>query len=245
MKINTVFCAAAALVLSVSAISCSGSKSCASEDAEALRPDRETIDSVSYLVGILCGDYIRSFGGDLLNMSEVEKGREDYLKAKGLPHTQFFDSNFKVQPSEMNQLFTRYVKALREYRAAVNIEKEEAFLADNAAKKGVEVSESGLQYKIERAGGEVKAAAGDTVMITYALYDVEGVQFDGKTEPTAFTDRSISLQGWKEAIKMLGEGGKGRFFLPSELAYGENGYRDIAPNATIILDLEVHEIRKP
>ena len=52
------------------------------------------------------------------------------------------------------------------------------------------------------------------------------------------------IKGWTEGLQLIGEGGKIRLFVPSELGYGENGNRGIEPNSTLIFDVELVKVNK-
>ena len=52
------------------------------------------------------------------------------------------------------------------------------------------------------------------------------------------------IRGWTEGLGLLGEGGKATLYIPAELAYGERGNRGIAPNSTLIFDVEVLKVGK-
>ena len=204
------------------------------------------MDSVSYLIGVNFGSFLKgnNFAEDLneINMAEVKKGMQDFLKAEGTPYDPDFGAQFKVDPNEMQRLLNGFITKKQTYKAAVNLAKEEAFLAENAAKEGVDTTASGLQYKMENAGGEYKVAPQDTVWVNYKGTLLDGTVFD-ENDSTKFIANRV-IKGWTEGLGLLGEGGKATLYIPAKLGYGERGNRNIAPNSTLIFDVEVLKIGK-
>ena len=123
----------------------------------------------------------------------------------------------------------------------------EKFLAENKTKEGVITTESGLQYKVIKAGkGEIPTKE-STVKVHYKGTLIDGTEFDSsykREEPTSFrADRVIA--GWTEALTMMPVGSKWELYIPQELAYGVRGAGEqIKPFSTLIFEVELLEIEK-
>jgi FKBP-type peptidyl-prolyl cis-trans isomerase len=123
----------------------------------------------------------------------------------------------------------------------------EAFLAKNAERPEVIVTPSGLQYEILSEGSGEKPGPGDSVLVHYRGETLGGAVFDSsyeRGEPLSVPlDRVIA--GWSEGLRLTKEGSKTKLYIPSDLAYGENGVgRDIGPNELIIFEVELLSIIK-
>jgi len=129
-----------------------------------------------------------------------------------------------------------------------NKKEGEKFLAENANKEGVVVTDSGLQYKVLSEGdGDYKPQDEDEVTVHYRGMLVDGTEFDStyqRDEP--FTGKVKKLiPGWTEAVKMMTEGAKWKVYIPADLAYGERGSDPfVGPHATLIFEIELLEIDK-
>lgn len=126
-------------------------------------------------------------------------------------------------------------------------EKEGAdFLAANGKKEGVKTTQSGLQYKVLKSGNGKQPAATDTVKTHYHGTLLSGEVFDSSVdrgEPVEFPVNGV-IQGWQEALQLMHVGDKWQLFVPSKLAYGENGAGGkIGPNATLIFEVELLEVK--
>ena len=134
--------------------------------------------------------------------------------------------------------------AEREAQVSRNAEEGRAFLEKNRSEAGVMVTESGLQYKIEEQGG-AKPQATDRVTVHYRGTLLNGTEFDSsysRGQPATFPLNGV-IPGWTEGLQLIGEGGKIKLFIPSELAYGERGAgASIGPNSTLIFDVELISI---
>ena len=122
-----------------------------------------------------------------------------------------------------------------------------AFLAENAKKTNVVTTASGLQYEVIKAGtGSSTPKATDTVTVHYKGTTIDGAEFDSsysRGEPTSFPLNRV-IAGWTEGVQLMTEGATYRFYIPSELAYGEHGAgRAIGPNAALIFDVELIKIQ--
>jgi FKBP-type peptidyl-prolyl cis-trans isomerase len=234
------------LLMGLSLAACSGQPS-----GEALpkefQSSKAQIDSVSYLLGINFGSFLKSydFGSDL-NYAEVVKGMKDFVAAKGDMRDPDFTKQFKIDPNSMNDLFNNFLEKRRSGLSMMNKQKGEKFLEANAKKDGVVTTESGLQYKIIEAGNDVKPGPQDTVWVRYKGTLLDGTVFDEVAEdadPIRLTLNRV-VAGWTEGLQLIGEGGKIQLFLPADLAYGEQGNQGIGPNNALIFDVELTKVGK-
>jgi FKBP-type peptidyl-prolyl cis-trans isomerase FkpA len=121
------------------------------------------------------------------------------------------------------------------------------FLAENAKKEGVQVTESGIQYVVLVAGEGDKPAATDTVKVHYKGTFLNGETFDSsyeRNEPAVFPLNRV-IKGWTEGVQLMPVGAKYKFTIPSDLAYGPNGNPPRIPgNSVLEFEIELLEIQK-
>lgn len=257
MKTSKIFAAVLAVIIAASCSSNGSTKAVAGgADSTAtvkpvnpkeFAPRRSEIDSVSYLIGVNFGSFIKGYNfGEDLNYALIKKGITDFLKAKGDYRDSNYAKQFKVNPEAINETFNSYLAKRRSYTLAVNKQKEIKFLAENAKKDSVETTASGLQYIIRNAGNDVKPGPEDTVYVHYKGTLLDGTVFDEspKSEEGVRMLLNRVIKGWTEGLQLIGEGGAMRLFIPAELAYGENGNRGIEPNSTLIFDLDIVKVNK-
>jgi len=142
-------------------------------------------------------------------------------------------------------------KAVAEQQAAQaalaesNLAAATAFLAENAAKEGVTVTDSGLQYEVIEAGDGPKPGPDDTVEVHYSGTLVDGTEFDSsykRGEPVTFGVNQV-IPGWTEALQLMPVGSKYRLVIPPELGYGAGGAgQAIGPNAALVFEVELLSI---
>jgi FKBP-type peptidyl-prolyl cis-trans isomerase len=125
-----------------------------------------------------------------------------------------------------------------ERAAAANLEQSRATLAENAQAEGVTTTDSGLQYIVLEQGQGERPTDSDTVQINYTVYRIDGTKLD---ERPATSEVRVLIPGWREGLKLMEVGGKSRFFIPPELAYGVEGrpQAGIGPNMALIADIEL------
>ena len=242
---KTIKIIAAALAAMTMVMSC---QSQGNAELKDMLPKSSEIDSVSYLVGIQLGSFLK---GQLavkdaseLNFAEVKKGMNDIIKnedPKGYNDTTFA-KQFKVSPYEMQKVLGAYIQKKMDYTAEKNRLEGEKFLGENGLKANVGTTESGLQYTIIAEGAAEKIGPRDTVWVNYKGTLLDGKVFD-ENDSTQFVANRV-IKGWTEGLGLLGEGGKATLYIPSDLAYGQRGTRGIEPNSTLIFDVEVLKVGK-
>ena len=118
-----------------------------------------------------------------------------------------------------------------------------AFLAENGKREGVTTTASGLQYEVLVSGGGPSPKATDTVTAHYHGTLIDGTVFDSSRERDALTTPVNGvIQGWQEALQLMGVGDKWKVYIPAELAYGEREVGLIGPNETLIFEMELLSI---
>ena len=141
-------------------------------------------------------------------------------------------------------LFDKLNKA-KEEKIAATLKAGQEFLAANKNEEGVVELPSGLQYKILKEGTGEKPTASNTVKCHYHGTLIDGTVFDSSVQrgtPAKFPLNMV-IKGWTEGVQLMPEGSKWRFFIPPQLGYGDRQVSAlIAPNSTLIFDVELLEI---
>lgn len=160
----------------------------------------------------------------------------------------FNGEELKLTGDELNEAFGEIQARMDAKTASEAGEKSgegEAFLAENAKRDGIQVTESGLQYEILTEGtGEIPTAAA-TVRTHYAGTLIDGTEFDSsykRGQPAEFPVNGV-IAGWTEALQLMPVGSKWKLYIPYQLAYGERGAGgDIGPYQALIFDIELLDI---
>ena len=121
-----------------------------------------------------------------------------------------------------------------------------AFLAENGKREGVTTTASGLQYEVLASGGGPSPKPTDTVTAHYHGTLIDGTVFDSSLERDAPLETKVNgvIQGWQEALQLMGVGDKWKVYVPSELAYGEREVGIIGPHETLIFEMELLSIEE-
>jgi FKBP-type peptidyl-prolyl cis-trans isomerase len=132
--------------------------------------------------------------------------------------------------------------AERDSMLARNTEEGEAFLAENGAREGVVITESGLQYEVLTQGNGPKPQVTDNVSVNYTGTLIDGTEFDSSSRsggPVTFRVDQV-IAGWTEVLQLMSVGSKYKVVIPANLAYGEQGSQGgIEPNATLVFEVEL------
>ncbi|QZT36707.1 FKBP-type peptidyl-prolyl cis-trans isomerase [Halosquirtibacter xylanolyticus] len=199
-------------------------------------------DSTSYAIGV-------GMGKNLENAPGVGKLNADIIAAAFKSSLNKGES--KLTEEESQAVIRAFFTAQQELVKTENIEKGKKYLEENKTKEGVITTESGLQYKVVKKGDGAIPASTDKVKVHYTgrlLPDAnnpEGKVFDSsieRGEPIEFDVTGV-IPGWTEALQLMPVGSEFKVYIPSELAYGERGAGgDIAPNSTLVFDIQLLDI---
>lgn len=200
----------------------------------------------AYAIGLSMGRYI---GSTLEKQEELGVNLDNDTILKGVQDG-FTDSG-KMSDEEIQTALTAYDEHINELietqakeQSAKSLEEGKKFLAENAKRDGVKVTESGLQYEVLTEGKGDKPKAEDMVTVHYVGTLIDGTEFDSsikRGEPTSFPLNQV-IPGWTEGVQLMPVGAKYKFVIPSDLAYGETGANTIPGNAVLIFEVELLDI---
>ena len=154
------------------------------------------------------------------------------------------DGKSQFDSAKMSEAFAKLDSLVKENRD-IKARKQKEFLEENKKKAGVITTPSGLQYEVITLGTGAKPTLESNVEVNYEGKTIDGKVFDSSYERGTTTSFKLSsvIPGWQEGLQLMPVGSKFRFYIPSELAYGERGAgNDIEPNATLIFEVELLNI---
>ncbi|MFL9832841.1 peptidylprolyl isomerase [Chryseobacterium terrae] len=189
-------------------------------------------------------------GDDVIDaIANVEKGAQDKPKTDiVLEKVSIFSKGDEYKGYDAAKTFNEgKSKIAANNKAMAEKAEAEAKKALEDLKAGMQVTESGLYYKITKKTDGKAPKAGDNVQVHYAGKLTNGTEFDSsfkRNEPLEFpvgTGRVI--KGWDEGILLLKEGETATLLIPPAMAYGERGAGGvIPPNAWLIFDVELVKV---
>ena len=193
------------------------------------------MDSISYSLGVLLGQNLKSQGLDIVDLGVLKDAINDVFKGNPL----------KVTAENASKNLDTYMKAQQAKKFEKNITEGKTFLAANAKKTGVKVLPSGLQYEVIKEGDGPMPKATDEVLTHYHGTLINGDVFDSSVqrgEPISFPVNGV-IKGWTEALQLMKTGSKWKLYVPSDLAYGERGAGPkIGPHTTLIFEVELIKV---
>ena len=197
-------------------------------------------DKVGYLVGSDVGGSLAPIKAEFDLSTMLQGARTALANGKSLLA--------ETEATALREAFSKRMQAKMAAEASVaagkNSAEGAAFLAKNKQVKGVFTTPSGLQYTILRQGTGPRPKPSDRVKVNYHGTLLNGSVFDSsydRGQPAEFALNQV-IPGWTEGVGMMPVGGKYRFWIPSNLAYGEKGPPSIGPNATLVFDVELLEV---
>ena len=195
-------------------------------------------ERVSYGIGRQMGDQLSSNPIEGLSIDGVLAGLADSLNGV----------ESAVSHEDLNEAFGemhKRIQATEAEKGKVMAAEGEKFLALNAEREEVTVTESGLQFEVLTKGTGEKPTQTSTVRTHYHGSLIDGSVFDSSVErgePAEFPVGGV-IAGWTEALQMMPVGSKWRLYIPHSLAYGERGAGGaIAPYSALVFEVELLDI---
>ena len=201
------------------------------------------VDSASYALGIFNGlglrDHFNSFPGEEINYNALTESL--ILALKG-------DLDALKMTQEFAQVYLQsYVMDATVRDAEAAKEEEALFFAENKTRDGVVTTASGLQYKIVEPGEGDSPSIDDKVTIHYMGILTNGTLFDStydRGEPLTYGVAQM-ISGLSEGLLLMKTGSKYVFWIPSKLAYGDQGAPPkIKPNSMLIFEVVLLSFEK-
>ena len=190
------------------------------------------MDKISYAIGLSMGQNLMGSGVTSLEYADLAAGIKDVLE-KNQP---------QISYQEAQQVLGKFFSELEAKIAGEAKAAGEAFLAENAKREGVKVTESGLQYEVLETTIGQKPKATDKVRVHYEGTLIDGTVFDSsykRGESITFGLNQV-IKGWTEGLQLMSIGSKYKLYLPYQLAYGERGAgANIPPYAALIFTVEL------
>lgn len=195
------------------------------------------MDKLSYAWGLAMGNQLKAMGVKDLDA-------ESYANAV---KSVFDGTTPEMSPEEAQKTIQDFLTELEAKMTEAAKAEGNAFLKENAAKEGVKVTASGLQYRVEKEGEGECPGPEDEVTVHYTGRLLNGTVFDSSVsrgEPATFPLNRV-IPGWTEGVQLMKPGAKYTFYIPSDLAYGPQGVPNaIPPHSTLIFDVELIKVNK-
>ncbi len=190
------------------------------------------MDKLSYAIGM-------SMASNLVNSGLKQIDVESFVKAF---NEVMNNATPSMSPQEANQLLQDFFSKRQDEMLSNNLEAGRAFLEENKKKENVTTLDSGLQYEILTEGKGAVPKATDSVRCHYHGTLLDGTVFDSSVQrgqPAVFGVNQV-IKGWVEALQLMPVGSKWKLYIPSELAYGEQGAGgSIEPNSALVFEVEL------
>lgn len=198
---------------------------------------KDNKDKASYSIGLNIGFTLKRQNVDL-NTDAFAAGFKDAFTGK----------KPLLGENEVRDVMTAFQKDMETKQQALaqkNAGDSEKFLSENKTKEGVKTTASGLQYKVGKEGTGAQPKFGDNVTVNYRGTLTDGTEFDSsykRGEPATFPVSGV-IKGWTEALQLMKVGSKYQLFIPPNLAYGDQGRPGIPPNAALIFEVELLDVK--
>jgi FKBP-type peptidyl-prolyl cis-trans isomerase FkpA len=209
---------------------------CNSNDPKKIELKSED-DKTFYAMGFMLGGNLQRLTLSDAELSALYKGISAAAK----------NDKSEVDMAKYQNRIQEVFKARMEKVAAKEKESGVKFLENFVKTEGATKSASGLAYKVVKEGTGATPSAEDTVEVHYHGTLTSGEVFDSSVErgKTISFPLNRVIKGWTEGLQTMKEGGKSKFVIPAELAYGEAGAPPKIPGgATLVFEVELFKVTK-
>lgn len=195
-------------------------------------------DSISYVLGEMSAFNIiqQGFGDVKINTTAFSRAITDIMNKK----------QTLITDIAANTLLNQYMMKLQESKAKSRIDSGKVFLAENAKRKEVKTTASGLQYEVITEGTGIKPTTLDTFVANYRGTLINGTEFDASANRGVPLTMALNqvIPGWTEGLKLMSVGSKYKLYIPYTLGYGIYDNGAIPGGSTLIFELELIDVKK-
>ena len=198
---------------------------------------KNAVDSMSYAIGVLDANFFKQQGLQKVNSDLIKLAYEDVVNGKKPLLT--------IETCDMT--VREQLQAYAKEKSKAVVEEGRKFLEANKTKNGVKTTASGIQYEVLTMGSGPLPAANSVVKVHYDGWLLDGTKFDSSRDRGEPADIPLErvIAGWKEGIQMMPVGSRFKFYIPSDLGYGDRGSPPTIPGgATLVFDVELISIVK-
>ena len=198
------------------------------------QPQLDEADRISYSVGYQMGGDFKKQGVEL-HPKALTQGLEDALSGSEASMTA---EDMQTALSSLKKKILAQTRMEQAEKAKNYREEGRIFLAENAGREGVKTTDSGLQYKVVKAGTGKTPTASDSVTVNYRGTTIDGREFDSSHrggKPVTFRVDEV-IPGWSEALQMMKEGAQWQLYIPPDLAFHRGGPLE---HRTILFEVEL------
>ena len=202
---------------------------------------KTVLDSAAYVIGSQMGEYYFMNQIDF-SVEAFCAGAKDGITGNRLKVQE-------PQKTEVLKSFEMYMQQKQqekmEKESRFNKEVAKSILEQNRQNKDIKETESGLQYQVVVEGKGKKPLATDMVKVHYVGTLFNGQKFDSsrdRGEPITFSLNQV-IRGWSEGVQLMKEGSTYKFWIPSDLGYGDQGFQNVIPGGSLLIfEVELLEV---
>ena len=207
--------------------------------------EKEMKDERGYFFGYSFGNMLKEGGNMDVDIDSLHRGLEDALGGN-LPNLTPEQQQRVIAIVRARQQEVKKNNEAKANKAGIeSLAEAKAYLAGNAGKPGIKTTSTGLQYETLTEGMGANPLPGSKVVVHYEGKLTNGKVFDSSVQRGKSAEFGLNqvIAGWTEGLQLMKVGGKTRFTIPPELGYGPGGTRGIPPNAVLIFEVELIEIK--
>jgi FKBP-type peptidyl-prolyl cis-trans isomerase len=210
-------------------------KTTAAKPAAAKVVLKNSLDSLSYAIGVLDASFFKQQGIEKLNYSIMMQAVQAVIEGK----------EPLLSPQVADQTMRQKMQDAAQKKITPQVEEGKKFCAANKKRPEVKETASGLQYEVIKLGTGPMPKDTNVVKVHYVGTLLNGTKFDSsrdRGEPAQFPLNGV-IKGWTEGVQLMPVGSIYKFYIPYDLAYGAQGSPPVIPGgATLVFEVELLDI---